>query len=104
MNILFSSQFKDAIEAHAAVKSAIQKKVDMIIENPLALGEPLKGNFRGYYSCSVKKTFLIIYLYCSACRKKKDDEIVLCADCRDCPDETLKFIIFGPHDRAYRGK
>jgi mRNA-degrading endonuclease YafQ of YafQ-DinJ toxin-antitoxin module len=48
----------------------------MIIESPIRLGEPLKGNLRGYYSCSVRKNFLIIYLYCKICRKKGDDEVV----------------------------
>ncbi|MDD5233870.1 MAG: hypothetical protein PHG91_10795 [Syntrophales bacterium] len=74
----------------------------MIIQEPIALGEPLKGNFRGYYSSPVKKNFLIIYLYCGICRKKGDDEIVRCGDCKSSPDETIRFIDFGPHDRAYQ--
>jgi mRNA-degrading endonuclease YafQ of YafQ-DinJ toxin-antitoxin module len=101
MKVLFSADFKEALEKHSSIKSAVRKKVDMIIQEPLALGEPLKGNFRGSYSCSVRKSFLIIYLYCRACRKKKDQEIVLCADCQECPDETIKFILLGPHDEAY---
>jgi len=104
MNVLFSAEFKNAVKKYSSVKSAVQKKVDMIIENPLALGEPLKGNFRGFYSCPVKKSFLIIYLYCLACRKKKDDDIVLCADCQDYPDDTVRFVVLGPHDEAYTGR
>ena len=84
----------------SAVK-LVQKKVDMIIENPVAMGEPLKGNLQGFYSCPVKRNFIIIYLYCAVCRKKKDDTIVLCDDCKDNADETLKFILLGPHDEAY---
>jgi mRNA-degrading endonuclease YafQ of YafQ-DinJ toxin-antitoxin module len=84
------------------LKKAVQIKVDMIIEHPLTIGEPLKGNFRGYYSCPVKKNFLIIYLYCSVCRKKGDDEVVLCNDCRSCNYDTIKFVDLGPHDQAYK--
>ena len=76
----------------------------MIIENPIAFGEPLKGNLRGFYSCPVKKNFLIIFLYCYTCRKKGDDIIVLCNDCDRCEDETIKFIALGPHDKVYEGK
>jgi mRNA-degrading endonuclease YafQ of YafQ-DinJ toxin-antitoxin module len=64
-------------------------------------GEPLKGNLRGYYSASVKKNFLIIYLYCLSCRRRGDGGIVLCHDCSSCEDKTVKFIQFGPHDHAY---
>jgi len=76
----------------------------MILEHPIALGEPLKGNLRGYYSCPVKKGFLILFLYCKICRKKGDDDIVLCDDCLDCNDNTIKFIELGPHDKAYGKK
>jgi hypothetical protein len=50
---------------------------------------------------SVRENFLIIYLYCKICRKKGDDEVVLCRDCDDCADETVKFVDIGPHDQAY---
>lgn len=102
MKALFSDAFVRSLRKHAALKKAVQKKVDMILEHPLAMGEPLKGTFRGYYSCPVKKNFLIIYLYCNVCRKKGDDAVVLCSDCRACIDDTVKFIDLGPHDRAYK--
>lgn len=47
------------------------------MSSPVTLGEPLKGNFRGIYSCSVKRNFLNIFLYCAACRKKGDDAIAV---------------------------
>jgi len=65
MEVLFSDPFKKSVKKHASIKKQIQKKVDMIMENPIPLGEPLKGNLRGYYSCPVRKNFLIIYLYCN---------------------------------------
>jgi mRNA-degrading endonuclease YafQ of YafQ-DinJ toxin-antitoxin module len=101
VNLLFSEDFAAALNRHAAIKDAVRKKVDMIATNPLALGEPLKGSFRGFYSCPVKRNFLIIFLYCHLCRKKRDDAIVCCADCAACRDDTIKFVALGPHDQAY---
>ena len=101
MQVFFSDSFVKSLKKYSSIKSEIKKKVDMIIEHPIALGEPLKGNFRGYYSCPVTKNFLIIYLYCNICRKKYDAQIVLCADCNESQDETIKFIAIGPHNEAY---
>jgi mRNA-degrading endonuclease YafQ of YafQ-DinJ toxin-antitoxin module len=102
MNILFSESFVKSLKKYSSLKDEIKRKVDMIIDSPLSLGEPLKGNFRGFYSTPVKKNFLIIFLYCNSCRKKGDDRIVLCNDCQKCSNDTLKFIEIGPHDRAYK--
>lgn len=104
MEILVSDAFTKSLKKYNSIRKVIKKKVDMIIENPIALGEPLKGNFRGYYSCPVRRNFLIIYLYCGVCRKKGDDKVVLCSDCHRCLDETIKFIDLGPHDQAYARK
>ncbi len=101
MELFFSDVFVKSLKKYSSIKKSIKKKVDMIAENPIALGEPLKGNFRGYYSCPVRKNFLIIYLYCSICRKKGDDEIVLCSDCHKYSDDTIKFVDLGPHDHTY---
>jgi mRNA-degrading endonuclease YafQ of YafQ-DinJ toxin-antitoxin module len=103
MNLVFSDEFVASLKKHSAIKEAVRKKVDMIRESPVALGEPLKGNFRGFYSCPVRRNLLIIFLYCSICRKKGNDSIVLCADCPECTDDTIKFIALGPHDKAHWG-
>ena len=100
---VFEEAFFKAIKKHVSIKRLVQKKVDMIIDNPLALGEPLKGNWQGFYSCPVKRNFIIIYLYCEACRKKGDNAVVLCSDCGERPDTTIKFVLLGPHDEAYGG-
>ncbi len=71
MDINFESAFLKAIQKHSSIKKQVQKKVDVIIENPVTGGEPLKGNWQGFYSCAVKRNFIIIYLYCAVCRKKK---------------------------------
>jgi mRNA-degrading endonuclease YafQ of YafQ-DinJ toxin-antitoxin module len=101
METRFEQAFVKALQKHAAIKKIVQKKIDMIMVDPIAMGEPLKGNWQGFYSCPVKRSFIIIYLYCAICRKKQDDVVVLCSDCRDTPDETLKFVLLGPHDNAY---
>ncbi len=101
MNVLFEEAFLKAVKKHASIRRQDQKKVDMIIDNPVAMGEPLKGNWRGFYSCPVKRSFIIIYLYCKLCRKKGDTIVVACSDCKEPPDETIKFILLGPHDDAY---
>jgi mRNA-degrading endonuclease YafQ of YafQ-DinJ toxin-antitoxin module len=102
MNLMFSDVFVASIKKHASIKRAVHKKVDMIAANPVSLAEPLRGNFRGYNSCPVHRNFLILFLYCHSCRKKKNDAIVLCSDCLQCPDDTIKFIALGPHDSVYQ--
>ena len=104
MDIRFSDAFANSVKKHASLRSAIRKKVDMIVNNPIRMGEPLKGNFRGYYSCPVKRNFIVVYLYCFVCRKKRHQEFVLCHDCSEFDDETIKFIALGPHDKTYREK
>lgn len=104
MNTLFSDAFRVSLKKHNSIKKSIKKKVDMITKNPIGLGEPLKGALRGYYTCPVRKNFLIIFLCCKLCRLKGDDEIVLCHDCRKWPDDTIKFIDIGPHNQVYKRK
>ena len=58
MNVLFSDAFVKSLRMHSAVKKEVRSRIDRIIENPIALGEPLKGHFRGYYSSPVKKNFI----------------------------------------------
>ena len=101
METLFEKAFVKALGKHSGIKKQVENKVRMIMEQPLAMGEPLKGTFRGFYSCPVSKSFIIVYLYCHACRQKGDDEIVACSDCRECDDTTIKFVLLAPHDEAY---
>jgi len=55
MEARFEADFLKAVKKHASIKKKVKKKVDMIIENPIAFGEPLKGNWQGFYSCPVKR-------------------------------------------------
>jgi len=40
MEIKFESAFLKAVKKYSSIKKQIRKKVDMIIENPFATGEP----------------------------------------------------------------
>jgi len=91
MEAKFEKVFLKAVKKHSGIRKQIEQKVLQIIEHPVELGEPLKGNLRGFYSCPVKRNFIIIYLYCEICRKKGDDEYVACEDCETTPNETIKF-------------
>ena len=101
MEVKFEKAFLKAVKKHVGIKKQIEATVKQIIEHPVEFGEPLKGKLRGFYSCPVKRNFIIIYLYCNVCRKKGDDEFVACSDCSETEDETLKFLILGPHDETY---
>lgn len=101
MEVRFEKAFVEALKKHRSIKKQVEKKVRMIMEHPIEMGEPLKANLRGFYSCPVKRGFILIYLYCRVCRSKGDDELVACSDCSHCGDETLKFVLLGPHDQAY---
>lgn len=104
MEVKFEEAFLKSVKKHTAIKKQVEAKVRQIMAHPMEMGEPLKGNFRGFYSCPVKGNFIIIYLYCAACRKKGDALHVQCADCDDASDETLKFVLLGPHDKAYAAR
>ena len=101
METQFEAAFLKAVKKHASIKKLVKKKIDMIIQDPTVFGEPLKGKWQGFYSCPVKRNFIIIYLYCDVCRKKEDDVVVACLDCGETPDQTIKFVLLGPHEEAY---
>ena len=101
METKFEDAFLKTLKKHSSIKKLVKKKIDLIIKNPVAVGEPLKGNWQGFYSCPVKRNFIIIFLYCEACRKKGDDAVVVCSDCQEMLDQTIKFVLLGPHDKAY---
>src|SRR4030043_1458334 len=101
MEARFETAFLQAVKKHTSIKKIVQNKVDMILQNPIAMGEPLKGNWRGFYSCPVKRNFIIIYLFCQACRKVGSDAFVEVTDCRETSDSTVKFVLLAPHDAAF---
>ena len=101
MNETYSDQFVKSLKKFVSIKKKIVNKIDKIIQDPL-MGEPLKYDLRGLYSAPVAKNFLIIYSYCKICRKKGDDKILLCLDCSDMQENTVRFFDLGPHDSVYK--
>ena len=60
MEAKFEKAFLKTVKKHAGIKKQIEQKVRQIIKHPVEMGEPLKGTFRGFYSCPVKRNFIII--------------------------------------------
>lgn len=100
MNETYSDDFRKSLKKFSSIKKQILNKINKILQNPL-MGEPLKYDLRGLYSVPVAKNFVIIYSYCKICRKKSDNRIILCHDCKNMLDETVRFFNVGPHDKTY---
>ena len=101
MNETYSDEFAKSLRKFSSIRKRIVNKIDKIVLDPL-MGEPLKYDLRGLYSVPVAKNFLIVYSYCKICRKKGDDKVLLCHDCADMMDETIRFFDVGPHNYVYR--
>ena len=100
MNETYSDKFIKSLKKFSSIKKQIQNKVEQILQHPM-MGEPLRYDFRGLYSVPVAQKHLIIYSYCKICRKKGDDKILLCHDCNNMIDATVRFFDVGPHDKVY---
>ena len=101
-NVKYLPEFKRALQKYASVKEDVEKKIQILLQNPLSFGEPLKYELTGLSSCPIKRNFILIYVYCRECRIKGYQEINACADCAETPDETVKILTFAPHDLAYK--
>ena len=100
MDETYSDDFIKSLKKFPSIKKRILNKIDKVLLDPL-MGEPLKYDLRGLSSVPVAKNFIIVYSYCRICRKKGDDQILLCHDCSNIMDETVRFFDFGPHDKVY---
>ena len=101
MDETYSDDFVKSLKKFSSIKKTILNKIDNVLNDPL-MGEPLKYDLRGLFSVPVAKRFIIVYSYCKICRRKGDDQILLCHDCSNIMDETVRFFDFGPHDKAYK--
>jgi len=45
MEARFEAAFLKAVKKYSSIKKLVKNKVDMILQNPIAMGEPLKGNW-----------------------------------------------------------
>jgi len=98
----FTPEFDAALIKYSNVKKSAQTKIGILCQNPLGFGEPLKYDLEGLSSIPVKKGFIIIYVYCRECRIKGYHKINNCHGCEKTPDEVIKFLTIGPHDKAYK--
>ena len=98
----FTPEFSKALKKYSNVKKSAQTKIDILLQNPLGFGEPLKYDLEGLSSIPVKRGFIVIYVYCKECRIKGYNIINNCKDCEQTPDEVVKFLTIGPHDKAYK--
>ncbi|MBI4738692.1 hypothetical protein HY772_03895 [Candidatus Woesearchaeota archaeon] len=89
------------LKKYPHLKEPFRKKKDYILQNPLQLGEPLKGNLNGLRSFPLQKNFIIIYLVCEECRRLKQETFNQCTGCGRIPANSVIFLLFGPHDEAY---
>ncbi len=101
MNETYSDDFVKSLKKFSSIRKRILNKIDIILLDPL-MGEPLKYDLRGLLSVPVARNFIIVYSFCKICRKKGDDQFLMCHDCDMINDETVRFFDVGPHDRMYR--
>lgn len=93
---------KTCLERYPHLKNQFEKKKNYILQNPLHLGEPLKGNLSGLRSFPIQRNFIIIFIICEECRRLKHEEINGCLKCGEIPDNSVIFLLFGPHDASYK--
>lgn len=94
--------FRDCVEKYSGIRERVKNKIRLISANPLGYGEPLKGRLAGFYSAPLVGNFIIIFLYCRNCRILGYNLIRKCLNCSTTSDDTVVFILFGPHDFAYK--
>jgi len=80
----------------------LRKKKNYILQNPLQLGEPLKGNLNGLRSFPLAGNYIIIFIVCNDCRRLKQKEINRCLQCGQIPHNSVIFLLFGQHDPSYK--
>lgn len=98
---VYYKQFNKQLKRYSNIKRNAKDKIENLLENPLNFGEPLKYDLEGLTSCTVRKNFIIIYVYCYECRLKGYETLNQCDDCDNTPDDIVKFLTIGPHDEAY---
>jgi hypothetical protein len=81
----------------------IDQKMAQVLSDPYKgterLGKRAGGlDLRGCRSVSVTRNFRIVFVICEECRRVPECRFCFC---EGLPDETVVFLIVGPHERAY---
>jgi len=98
---IYLPEFSVALKKYSGIKKTVRKKIEKLLDNPLGFGEPLKYDLEGLSSFPVKRSFIVVYVYCRECRMKGYQRLNGCPDCAQTSDETIKFLTLAPHDSAY---
>jgi mRNA-degrading endonuclease RelE of RelBE toxin-antitoxin system len=77
-----------------------EKLRDEIIEDPLRNSLVMKADYRGLRRRG-KGPIRILYAYCKDCRQRSDEIERGCPDCKDYPDEAVKFYYVGHRSSIY---
>jgi len=93
---------KTCLKKYPHLKKQFKKKKNYILQNPLQLGEPLKGNLNGLRSFPLTGNYIIIFIVCDDCRRLKQKEINRCLECGQISSNSVIFLLFGPHDPSYK--
>jgi len=93
---------KTCLEKYPHLKNQFEKKKNYILQNPIQLGEPLKGNLNGLRSFALARNYIVIFIVCDDCRRLKQEEVNRCAQCGEIPSNSVVFLLFGPHDPTYK--
>lgn len=82
-------------------KKIAEKLRDEIIANPLRNSLVMKADYKGLRRRG-KGPIRILYAYCKDCRQRNDEAERGCLDCKDYPDEAVKFFNVGHRSSIYR--
>lgn len=108
------NKYQDAYEKHfvknlihyVSMKKRVRNRIERILSNPYANTEKLddgsgKLNLRGCRSARIDRNFRIIFVICEECRNIPECDFCFCDNLAD---NTVVFLTFGPHDKAYSMK
>ncbi len=102
----YEKRFVKNLKRHGSLRRQIRRCVDRVIESPYTQTEFLgdisgKLNVKGCRSARIDRNFRTIFVICEECRRIPQCEYCIC---ENLPDNTVVFLTFGPHDKAYAMK
>ena len=100
---IYENRFVRNLARYSNLRQRIQRRVELILENPYARTERLRQigsglDLRGCRSARVDRNFRLIFVICEECRRVKHCQYCFCEGKKD---ETVVFLTVGPHHRAY---
>lgn len=95
--------FQKKMRRYASLRKHIQQHVDEVLADPYLNSERLGKmpgglDLRGCRSVRITQSFRLIFVVCEECRRVPECRYCFC---EGWPDETVIFLMVGPHERAY---